>query len=66
MFDTALTRLTAFFYGARLRKKAQEASDRMEADAANYVAARYTRGNVAIQQRRIHNKEYSLDKAAAK
>lgn len=57
MLDSVLTRIVKFFHSKSLKKRAVEISKQHEDDAAGHVAARYTRGNVAIQQGRIDDKE---------
>ena len=55
MYDWLITKLTVAFYGKQLQKEAAEKSEQLEEEIGTAVAARSARGNVAIQQGRIHD-----------
>lgn len=54
MIDKLLELLTRALYEKNLRKEVEETIARDKETAGDYVAARYTRGNVAIQQGRFN------------
>ena len=55
MLNRIIEILVKKIYGKSLREEAQKRSDKNDTDAGRYAAARYTRGNIAIQQGRFTN-----------
>lgn len=54
--DRFITFLAKLLYENRLRQEVAEDIEQHEREAGSFTAARYTRGNVAIQQGRINDK----------
>lgn len=52
MFEKLIDIFVRRLYGDRLWKEAEKRSEQNDAEAGRYAAARYTRGNIAIQQGR--------------
>ncbi|TCQ02109.1 hypothetical protein C8J34_12231 [Rhizobium sp. PP-F2F-G36] len=57
MLDRLFDIIAKLFYAKSLQVSVQETIDDRKLEAGNYAAARYTRGNVAIQQQRINNRK---------
>ena len=59
VIDRLLDDLTTIIYSKRLRREALEVSNKFKHDAGHYVGIRYARGNIAIQQGSINNRQSS-------